>query len=602
MNYLLNKILQALTNFLMIFIFILYNINISCCQDRQKADSLILLLESKDFDLYDEIKINIKIAEYETPLNRLDYANKALSLSKELGDKHSIAKSLEELSFSFRAMGNSVASFNASFKALKIYEELKLIKPQAAINSQLGVLHIDNKNFIEGINFLSRSLFFYEELKDSFNIAALNINLGEAYRITEVLDSAENCFSKSLEINQQMNSDLIFAYAVGNLGMVHSTEGKLDIAKSELNQAINILVDLGDPYSVAVYKSEIGDILIKEGKDKQGELLLLESLKIAQKEGLKEQICDISKKLANYYETTRQFKKALTYRKDFEIYKDSIINYENVRKIEQLHGEYEIEKKETEINFLNRTNKIQKNIGYCLTFGVFVFIVLTFFLFRLYKKSKKANLLLNEQKEIIQKREDEKALLLKELNHRVKNNLQMISSLLNLQSHQLKGHPAAELLKAGKYRVEALSLVHQKLYQEDYNTKIALNEYIEELALNLVHCFDKNVKLNLELENIEVDIDTAIPLGLVVNELVTNSLKHAFNKKINPVMDISIKQNKKQLTVSISDNGEGISDKNTSGKTDSFGLKLVNSLLKQLNGRLECKNHDGCSWKISILN
>jgi two-component sensor histidine kinase len=178
----------------------------------------------------------------------------------------------------------------------------------------------------------------------------------------------------------------------------------------------------------------------------------------------------------------------------------------------------------------------------------------------------------------------------------------MISSLLNLQSHQLKGHPAAESLKAGKYRVEALSLVHQKLYQEDYNTKIALNEYIEELALNLVHCFDKKVKLNLELENIEVDIDTAIPLGLIVNELVTNSLKHAFNKEINPVLDISIKQINNQLIISIKDNGEGIADINSNGKTDSFGLKLVNSLLKQLNGQLEYKNNNGCSWKISILN
>lgn len=589
--------------FLKILLTVLFFIHYSVqAQNKRKADSLIYLVKNSDFNFEDKIDIYLKIAKNGLPQEGLEYAQKALRLSKDLGNEMLMAKAFEEISLNQRILGNSVASLTASFEALKIYEELKLIKPQAAINSQLGVIYVNNKDSIEGIRYLSRSLQCYEELEDSFYIALMNINLGEAYRLIDIHDSAEICFNKSLEINKHMNNDLIFAYAIGNLGMIHSTEGKLDLAKNELSQAINILVDLGDPYSVAVYKSEIGDILIQEGKGNSGELLLLESLEIAQKEGLKEQIRDISKKLANYYESTGQFKYAMAYRKDFEIYRDSIINYENVRKIEQLHGEYEIDKKETEINFLNKTNKIQKNIGYCLGFGALIFIVLSFFLFRLYKKYKKANILLNEQKEIIQKREDEKALLLKELNHRVKNNLQMISSLLNLQSHQLKGHPAAELLKAVKYRVEALSLVHQKLYKEDYNTKIALNEYIEELALNLVHCFDKNVKLNLELENIEVDIDTAIPLGLIVNELITNSLKHAFNKKINPVLDIVVKEDNNQLIISISDNGEGISDKNKNGKTDSFGLKLVNSLLKQLKGQLECKNHNGCCWKISILN
>lgn len=586
-----------------IFLFVsIFTVSLAYTQDRQKADSLIFLLENQKLDLEQEIITNLSIAKYGTPHEGLEYAQKALLLAQEHNNKALIAKSYEEIGLNHRYMGNSIASFNASLKALKLYEDLKLVRSQAAINSQLGVLHIDNKNFKEGIKFLTKSLLIYEELADSFNIAALNINLGEAYRVINLTDSAELCFNKSLQVNNHLNSDLIFAYAIGNLGMVHAIENNLILAKNELKQAIVILENLGDPYSIAVYKSEMGDVLIKEGNGKSGEKLLLQSLVIAQKEGLKEQICDISKKLAFYYESIEQYKYALTYRKDFEIYRDSIINYENVRKIEQLRGEYEIEKKETEINFLNKTNKIQKSIGYCLAFGAFVFIVLTFFLFRLYKKSKKVNLILNEQKEIIQKREEEKALLLKELNHRVKNNLQMISSLLNLQSHQLKGHPAAESLKAGKYRVEALSLVHQKLYKEDYNTKIALNEYVEELTLNLVYCFDKNVKLNLDLDKIEVDIDTAIPLGLVVNELVTNSLKHAFNDEINPVMHIAIKQNNNQLIISITDNGEGIADINSNGKPDSFGLKLVNSLLKQLNGKLECINNKGCSWNITILN
>ncbi len=601
MNHLVRKILYVFVNFLII-IFLIFYFNLTSAQNKQKADSFINVLDNKKIDIPNKIRIYLKIAEYETPRKGLEYANKAFELSKEFGDKYLIAKSLEEIGIRHRTVGNSVASYNAFLQALRIYEELNLIKPQAIINSQLGVLHIDNKNFKEGIKFLTKSLLFYEELKNSFNIAALNINLGEAYRLIAKYDSAEVCFKKCLQVNRELNNDLIFAYAIGNLGMVHANKGKLKLAKSELKQAIPILEHLGDPYSVAVYKSELGNILINEGKDKQGEKLLIESLNIAQKEGLKEQISDISKKLAVYYESIGLYKNALMYRKDYESFKDSIINYENVRKIEQLRGEYEMEKKETEINFLNKTNRIQKKFNLGLGLGALLFILLAFFLFRLYKKTRKANFLLEEQKEIIQKREDEKAILLKELNHRVKNNLQMISSLLNLQSNRVKGHPAAESLKAGKYRVEALSLVHQKLYQEDYHTKIALNEYIEELALNLVHCFDKNVKLNLELENIEVDIDTVIPLGLVVNELITNSLKHAFDNITNPLLTVAVKKKNGQVFLTIRDNGKGFTDNESQNTSGSFGLRLVNSLLKQLNGQLICKNQDGCEWEISIVN
>ncbi len=598
MKYSENKMIKFCKIFLFGIICMLNTVN---AQDKQKADSLISLLKSQHIDLQDKIEIYLEIAKYETPQVGLEYAQEALLLSQESEDVTLKAKALAEIALNLRILGNLVESFYASIEALKIYEELDLIEPQAAINTQIGVLYIDNKNFKNGIKYLKRSLTIYEELKDTFNIAALNINLGEAYRLENILDSAEACFNESLEVNQTMNNDLIHAYSIGNLGMVHSSRRKFELAKNELSQAIDILVELGDPYSVAVYKSEMGHILIQEGNLTSGEDLLLESLKISKREGLKEQICDISKKLAIYYESNGQFKNALTYRKEFEIYRDSIINYENVRKIEQLRGEYEMEKKETEIEFLNKTNKIQRSIGYGLGGGFILFIVLSFFLLRLYKKSKQANRILNDQKEIIQKREDEKAILLKELNHRVKNNLQMISSLLNLQSHQLKGHPAAETLRAGKYRVEALSLVHQKLYQEDHHTKIALNEYIEELAMNLVHCFDKKVKLNLELENVETDIDTAIPLGLVINELITNSLKHAFYGQVNPTLNISAKETDNHLVVWVRDNGRGVPEENLNAKTDSFGLKLVNSLMKQLNAQLDFKNTNGCNWKISII-
>ena len=583
-------------------VLILHSVTIKA-QDRQKADSLILLLENdKVYPLEDIIDIYLQIAKYGLPQEALEYAERALVLAEKYENDMLAARSWEHIGMAQRIMGNTLASFNASFEALKIYEKADMFSEQAATNAQIGIIYIDNKNFTEGIKYLSRSLKCFEKVKDTMKTAALYINLGEAYRLVDKLDSAELCFNKSLEINQHLNRDIIFAYATGNLGMIHAAEGKLELAKSELNKAQMMLEKLGDLYSVAVYKSEIGSILLLEGSIKRGELLLQESLQIAQNEQLKEQICDISKKLAVFYESENNLSNALVYRKQYEVYKDSLVNFEKIRKIEQLQGEYAIEKKETEIIFLNKINKTQKRVGACLGFGAMLLLVLAFLLYRLYKGSRKANAQLEQQKEVIKNREEEKALLLKELNNRVKNNLQMISSLLNLQSHQLKDHPAAESLIAGKFRVEALSLVHQKLYQDDYHTKIAINEYLEELALNLVHCFGKEVGLRLDLKEVEVKIDTAIPLGLVANELITNSLKYAFSNHDNPFLNVCVCENNSTLVISIADNGVGISKDQSKGSSSSFGLRLVHSLVNQLNAKLEYTNNKGSNWNIIVNN
>src|SRR5690606_1197403 len=154
--------------------------------------------------------------------------------------------------------------------------------------------------------------------------------------------------------------------------------------------------------------------------------------------------------------------------------------------------------------------------------GVFSLIIFMCLLYSGNKKIKKINKELSYQKDIISKREKEKALLLRELNHRVKNNLQMISSLLSLQSRELNGHPAKEAIISGKYRVEALSLVHRKLYQEGLDTKIKIKEYVEELVLSLFHGYNTKFKPKFKIANISVGIDIAVPLALIINELTTN--------------------------------------------------------------------------------
>jgi two-component sensor histidine kinase len=268
--------------------------------------------------------------------------------------------------------------------------------------------------------------------------------------------------------------------------------------------------------------------------------------------------------------------------------------------MEQQQSKFELGKKQEEIDNLNKITELQKRIAFVLLISIFAVSILLFILYRSNKKIKKTNEIISKQKVLVEQRENEKSLLLRELNHRVKNNLQMVASLLNLNARQLKGHPAAEALLASKLRVEALTLIHQKLYRDDVDTKVDIRDYIEELSRNLVQNFGQEFELQLHLQSILINIDRAVPLGLIINELVTNSLKYGKNGNTHPMLKITSACHPESISITIHDNGSGLPQDINLETATSFGLKLVNSLAKQLNGELNCDSDSGTKWVLKL--
>jgi len=569
-------------------------------QNQTKADSLISIFNERKIDDSTGAILSKMIAiRHGKPTEALLYAQEFLRISEKIGNKLMQAEAYEEISLKQRILGDNVKAFEAAFKALSIYEELKLPNRQAACFIQIGSNYIVDKEYPKAIKFLSKALVVNYSNKDSFNIALNHINLGEAYRLMPAPDSAIYNFEQALSLNYKMHDEIIEGYALGNLGMVHATYDQEELGISEMEKAIEILLKLGDTYSVSVYKSEIGKAQIKLGQADIGEKYIMDGLDLAKRENLKEQIRDISGYLSAYYEKSGSYDKSLFYQKQFQIYQDSLVNKENIQKIEQLKGQYELDKKQSEIELLNQVNTNQRYITYLLTGGILLFFALIILLYKNNLHRRKTNEKLFSQKEIIERREEEKALLLKELNHRVKNNLQMISSLLNLQSQQLSDHPAIEAIKAGRYRVEAMSLIHQKLYQEDHHTQIEMNQYIEELVRNLIYSYNRDIELDLRVEGLSIDIDYAIPIALIINELATNALKYAYEGTKDPKLEVRLYENNSSINLEVQDNGIGFQHVKQH-KQDSFGLKLVNSLANQLDGQLEVTNGEGTRWHLSI--
>lgn len=212
---------------------------------------------------------------------------------------------------------------------------------------------------------------------------------------------------------------------------------------------------------------------------------------------------------------------------------------------------------------------------------------------------------INKRKKLeneLKKSLDEKDLMMKEIHHRVKNNFMIIQSLLQLQSRHIQDKNALEIFRESQNRVKSMAFVHQRLYQHDNLKKVNFGDYPETLAWDIFRSYAINptqIKLDIDAEEVMLDIDTAIPLGLILNELISNSLKHAFPNKNGQLMVKSyLKDNKYKLVVS--DNGISIPEGLEYEKLDSLGLKLIYGLSDQIGGEVKLDTTDGTKFEITF--
>jgi len=198
----------------------------------------------------------------------------------------------------------------------------------------------------------------------------------------------------------------------------------------------------------------------------------------------------------------------------------------------------------------------------------------------------------------------EKEVLLKEIHHRVKNNLQVISSLLKLQSRYIQDSRVSEMLKDSQNRVRSMALVHEQLYQSKDLLNIDFAEYIQNLAHNLFQAYEipaEGVKLQTNIAPCSLNIDTAVPCGLIINELVTNSLKYAFTGQVQGKIKIDFTLDENRVCVlAVSDSGMGFPQDLDYRNARTLGLRLVGSLVKQIRGKIELLETAGTTFQITF--
>ena len=306
------------------------------------------------------------------------------------------------------------------------------------------------------------------------------------------------------------------------------------------------------------------------------------------------------------------------------------------KSITKLYGSNPVSSLITEVNEIVATGKIKKYETYSPTIDSYfsisafspaknLYVTLTTDITE-QKKAEKYLINAHDDLEIkVQERTSEllatlqeKELLLREIHHRVKNNLQIISSLLNLQIPYIKDEQAIEFFKESQNRVKSISMVHEKLYQSKSLDKIEFKDYISNIVTNLFQTYDVDqdtIEYKPSLDNIKLNIETSIPCGLIITELITNSIKHAFpateglgpsNKKFTSLNGkkgkiwVKLHSNDKKFNLIIKDNGIGLPEGLDFKNTESLGLQLVDLLVNQVDGVIELNQENGTEFKIEF--
>ncbi len=289
---------------------------------------------------------------------------------------------------------------------------------------------------------------------------------------------------------------------------------------------------------------------------------------------------------------------------------DSLFNETKNWQIEELQLQFETAKKEKDIKLLNNQNQLQrnrveqankaKNITLAYVALLLIIVGLLFNRYRIKQRNNRKLETLNAEQDKLLK---EKEWLIKEVHHRVKNNLQMVTGLLYAQSVYLEDEAARLAVNDSLRRMQAMSLIHQKLYQDENTTTIAMPAYINDLVRYLHDSFDTNNQISFEqnIEPVDLDVSQAIPLGLIITESIVNAIKYAFLARQKGIVSLQLqREGADQLLLKISDNGIGLPDGLDTMEHHSLGLDLMQGLTKQLKGSFQIESNKGVHITVSF--
>lgn len=509
-------------------------------------------------------------------LKSIEYKIKAIEYKEKAGMLGSaLATSINNLAAEYNTLGDTAEAIIYYKKALDLlYNDTSTTKAACLKDYSEMLLNLNQLN--KAKRHINELYELADHLSDSLYLAIAYVEKGNLAVKQNSFSEAYNFFNKAKGLKPQLYSDRF------------SIQLNLSLAKYywESNTAnISLAIDYAKN---ALEKSEQLNELQYQ----------IQALGILKDGFLKLQKTD----------------EALLYTNKFLKINDSLYSTEKNLVIADIKYKYETEKKELEIALLTNKNELNaveieqakekeasQNRYLLLTIiGLALLVAFTSLLVIQVQKKNKANSQLALKNQQVNKQNDEKELLLKEIHHRVKNNLQVVSSLLEVQGKNADEKTKVSIVD-GQSRVRAMALIHEKLYQNENIASIDFGEYSQQLSRQIASLFPekRNIKIDISTHKIALDIDTAVPLGLILNELITNAFKYGLEKNGQLQIALDMIENDHYVLV-IKDNGTGLPVEFDLKKAKSLGLRLVNRLSKQLYGSVQYQSNGGAEFSITF--
>ncbi len=478
-----------------------------------------------------------------------DEAIIALKIGEKLKDQKAIALAYSDLSNLLWKQGKYKNGLEYGLKSLAIFEQRGIndldydFTLYVVGNNYLAIKDYDKaQHYYEHASVLGERYGFYNNLSDVY------ISLVDLYADKMEYDKAEIAGEKAIAYAELIENDFMLMRSWLSVGKLQNIKGNYAVAVKSLKKCIEVATEeFGDAFYLSKAYEQLGKALAGNHQ---------------------------------YMEAYQAFSK-------YDKLTKVVFTLEADERITLLQTELEVAQKEGTILVQQLQLKRQANIQVLLLIIAGLLLLFLVVLNVSVRNNRTKNKLLQLQNE-------EKEFLLKEIHHRVKNNLEIVSSLLALQAAHMDDSNAAEAMEKSRDRIHSMSMIHQKLYQEKSLSSIEMKDYFKNLTNYIIAIFgaEQRVKVLFEMDTLELDVDTAVPIGLIVNELLTNSLKYAFPDNREGTIRIGLRKEGLQLSLWVADDGIGKSEVGKAQGT-GFGTQLIALLTQQMDGKMELNLDQG---------
>ena len=609
-----------------------------------EVDSMALLLAEKEKDIRNTAQALAHLSRNFQGLGDLKKTEatllKALDLQKQLNSEREMADTHNRLGVFYRHQPDIKKALYHYDEAIPIAKKFNIVPLLASLYMNKAVILQEAARYDEAADMHLESIRLKEQINDQRGLMQSYNNMAVVLRRVGELEQSKSYFLRANQLARQFNNPLLLGFNYNNLAILYTQLQQKDSVPILLNLALSSFQQAGDKPGQAMAHHNLGQFLLEEKKYPESEQALEKALamrrvlndkydlastlnllgalysrtrRTEKAEDLLLQSIDLLREensfrkkdayvyLAEHYRSVGNFENAYKFQAAYLAMNDTLVDEKEVMNLLRRSSQYELEKKDAELLLEKNEKKLQalalskKNQWLLfLSASILLLSIILLLLWRYGRQKKK-------HAEWLTKKNEQVETLIRELHHRVKNNLQTVSGLLSLQGNRIDNEEWRNLMEEGRGRVEAMALIHQKLYLQNDVAAIPMADYLRDLLQHLAasYGFDSSVvETTIQLSSTSLDIDRAVPVGLIVNELASNAFKYAFANNPTPRLEIRLVEKDDLLLLTIADNGVG----HSGGKAAemAFGRRLVGLLVQQLNAEMEQSVVNGTYYRITM--